>query len=118
MNNSETPTGVNGRKELQVKEGNIEDLLSNYFEIEKDEPTGFKFIVFDVPRDKAEKEIQNVDANVTDLIKEPSLHMVASKLPSRNEKNAKAYDKERAKASEQSKIRREKNSEIAENEER
>lgn len=61
MNNSDTPTGENGRKELKVTKSN-EDLLQKYFEKLEKEGYGkihLNCITFDVPPEKIQGPVKD-----------------------------------------------------------
>lgn len=53
MNNSETPTGVNGKNELKItRSDDVKDLLEKFFEEQGSEKIHINCLTFDVPAEK------------------------------------------------------------------
>lgn len=122
MNNSETPTGANGKKELKVtKSEEVENLLDQFFEDLDKEGYGKMHIdclTFDVPPERIQGALKKVGVrSFEEVINNPEAGRKtydplqinsgkAVKTGDKTKKNAKAYDKERAKAKDQSEDRR------------
>lgn len=131
MNNSETPTGANGKKELKVtKSADVENLLDQFFEDLDKEGYGkihINCLTFDVPPERVQGALKEAGVrNFEEVIHDPEgkstpidpLQINAGrsiKTGDKTKKNEKAYDKARANAKKQSEYRRDKANEKEKN---
>lgn len=122
MNNSETPTGANGKKELKVtKSAEVENLLDEFFEDLREEGYGkihINCLTFDVPPERTQGALKEEGVkNFEEVINNPEGKSTpidplqinagrAIKAGKETTKNAKAYKKARDDAKAQSEGRR------------
>ncbi len=129
MNHSDTPIGgsekekLNQYQEINIKEVSSESLAqkwADFLQGEAEFEYGEQFcevITFDMPatnvREKVGGEntglnstLQNIESSAIKVVR-PEMFVKASKFYAKTKTNAKAYDKERANAKQQSRTRRE-----------